>query len=328
MHMQRYRIGILSIALTAACFAGIPTVQAQTSNTPQVSADGTIQVKAIQVAPNTYFVQGVPEMGSKQNQNFISNAGFVVTPKGVVVIDALGSPVLAQKLIQEIRKVSKQKIVAVVLTHYHADHVYGLQEFKRLGATIYAQRDGLNYLASETAKQRLIASRIDFAPWVNENTRLVAADVWIDQSKTITVGGMEFILNRVGPAHAHEDLIVYVPSEKVLFAGDLVFRGRIPFVGNADSRGWVNALNEIQKLNPAIVVPGHGPYSTNAVEDVVFTRNYLAYLREVMGPAARDLDPFEEAYAKANWSEYDGMPLFRAANRMNAYNVYLSIQAE
>jgi glyoxylase-like metal-dependent hydrolase (beta-lactamase superfamily II) len=328
MEKQPYRIGIWSIALMVACFAGMPIAQAQTSSTPQISADGTIQVKAIQVAPNTYFVQGVPEMGSKKNQNFISNAGFVVTPKGVVVIDALGSPVLAQKLIQEIRKVTKQKIVAVVLTHYHADHVYGLQEFKRLGATVYAQRDGLNYLASETAKQRLIASRIDFAPWVNENTRLVAADVWIDQSKTITVGGVEFILNRVGPAHAHEDLIVYVPSEKVLFAGDLVFRGRIPFVGNADSRGWVSALNEIQKLKPAIVVPGHGPYSTNAVEDVVFTRNYLAYLREVMGPAARDLDPFEEAYAKADWSEYDGMPLFRAANRMNAYNVYLSIQAE
>jgi glyoxylase-like metal-dependent hydrolase (beta-lactamase superfamily II) len=328
MDKQRYCVSILSLAIMATCFAGIPIAQAQTSSAPQVSADGTIQLKAIQVAPNTYFVQGVPEMGSKQNQNFISNAGFVVTPKGVVVIDALGSPVLAQKLIQEIQKITKQKIVAVVLTHYHADHVYGLQEFKRLGATIYAQRDGLNYLASETAKQRLIASRIDFAPWVNENTRLVPADTWIDQSKTITVGGVEFILNRVGPAHAHEDLIVYVPSEKVLFAGDLVFRGRIPFVGNADSRGWVNALNEIQKLNPAIVVPGHGPYSTNAVEDVVFTRNYLAYLREVMGPAARDLDPFEEAYAKANWSEYDGMPLFRAANRMNAYNVYLSIQAE
>ena len=328
MHTQRYRIGILSIALMAAYFAGIPTVQAQTSNAPQVSADGTIQVKAIQVAPNTYFVQGVPEMGSKQNQNFISNAGFVVTPKGVVVIDALGSPVLAQKLIQEIRKVTKQKIVAVFLTHYHADHVYGLQEFKRLGATIYAQRDGLNYLASETAKQRLIASRIDFAPWVNENTRLVPADVWIDQSKTIMVGGVDFQISRVGPAHAPEDLIVFIPSEKVLFAGDLVFRGRIPFVGNADSRGWMSALDEIQKQNPKIVVPGHGSYSTNPLADITFTRNYLAYLREVMGPAARDLGPFEEAYAKADWSEYEGMPLFRAANRMNAYNVYLSIQAE
>jgi glyoxylase-like metal-dependent hydrolase (beta-lactamase superfamily II) len=310
------------------CFAVIPTMQAQISNAPQVSADGSIQVKAIQVAPNTYFVQGVPEMGSQQNQNFISNAGFVVTPKGVVVIDALGSPVLAQKLIQEIRKITKQKIVAVVLTHYHADHVYGLQEFKRLGATVYAQRDGLNYLASETAKQRLIASRIDFAPWVNENTRLVPADIWIDQSKTLRVGGVEFRISRVGPAHAHEDLIVYVPSEKVLFAGDLIFQGRIPFVGNADSRGWMNALDQIQKIKPKIVVPGHGTYSTNALADVKFTRDYLAYLREVMGPAARDLDPFEEAYAKADWSEYDGMPLFRAANRMNAYNVYLSIQAE
>ena len=328
MHQQPYRICIPSIALMAACFLGVPIAQAQTSNTPQVNADGTIQVKAIQVAPNTYFVQGVPEMGSKQNQNFISNAGFVVTPKGVVVIDALGSPVLAQKLIQEIRKVTKQKIVAVVLTHYHADHVYGLQEFKRLGATVYAQREGLNYLASETAKQRLIASRTDFAPWVNENTRLVPADVWIDQSKTITVGGIEFRIGRVGPAHAPEDLIVSIPSEKVLFAGDLVFRGRIPFVGNADSRGWMSALDEIQKQNPKIVVPGHGSYSTNPLADITFTRNYLAYLREVMGPAARDLDPFEEAYAKADWSEYDGMPLFRAANRMNAYNVYLSIQAE
>jgi glyoxylase-like metal-dependent hydrolase (beta-lactamase superfamily II) len=328
MHKQRYRTWILLIALTVASFAGIPIAQAQASNAPQVGTDGTIQVKAIQVAPNTYFVQGVPEMGSKKNQNFISNAGFVVTPKGVVVIDALGSPVLAQKLIQEIRRITKQKIVAVVLTHYHADHVYGLQEFKRLGATIYAQKDGLNYLASETAKQRLIASRVDFAPWVNENTRLVPADVWIDQSKTITVGGVEFRVSRVGPAHAPEDLIVSIPSEKVLFAGDLVFRGRIPFVGNADSRGWMSALDEIQKQNPAIVVPGHGPYSTNPLADIAFTRNYLAYLREVMGPAARDLDPFEEAYAKVDWSEYEGMPLFRAANRMNAYNVYLSIQAE
>ena len=319
---------ILSIVAIASIFFTARVAQAQPSTVVKTKVADTIEVKAIQVAPNTYFVQGIPEMGSKQNQNFISNAGFVVTPKGVVVIDALGSPVLAQKLIQEIRKITKQKIVAVVLTHYHADHVYGLQEFKRLGATIYAQRDGLNYLASETAKQRLIASRIDFAPWVNENTRLVPADVWIDQSKTITVGGVEFRISRVGPAHAPEDLIVFVPSESVLFAGDLIFQGRIPFVGNADSRGWMSALDEIQKLKPKIVVPGHGNYSTNVLADVKFTRDYLAYLREVMGPAARDLDPFEEAYAKANWSEYEGMPLFRAANRMNAYNVYLSIQAE
>ena len=295
--------------------------------TTAFAADDLI-LKPIQVAPHTYFVQGFAEMGSSKNQNFISNAGFVITPKGVVVVDALGSPVLAKKLIAEIKKITPQKIVAVIVTHYHADHVYGLQEFKNIGAKIYAQGEGRNYLSSETAKQRLIASRIDFAPWVNASTKLIGADVWVDQSYTLTVGGIEFKIGRVGPAHAPEDLIIYVPSEKVLFAGDLVFRGRIPFVGNADSRGWLHALDEIQALNPSIVIPGHGAYSTNPIEDIRFTREYLKYLRESMTKSAVNMDPFEEAYQQADWSEYEGMPLFRAANRMNAYNVYLSIQAE
>ena len=287
-----------------------------------------IQLKPVQVAPHTYFVQGLPEMGSSTNQNFISNAGFVVTSKGVVVVDALGSPILAQKLIAEIKKVTNQPIVALIVSHYHADHIYGLQEFKKIGAKIYAQGEGRNYLSSETAKQRLIASRIDFAPWVNASTQLIAADVWIDKKTKLNIGGVEFFVSRVGPAHAPEDLMVYVPSEKVLFAGDLVFRGRIPFVGNADSKGWLTALDAIEELQPQIVIPGHGAYSTNPREDIIFTRNYLNYLRESMSKAAINLDPFEEAYRQADWSEYEGMPLFRAANRMNAYNVYLSIQAE
>ena len=297
------------------------------SVTTVYAADDLI-LKPTQVAPHTYFVQGFAEMGSSKNQNFISNAGFVITPKGVVVIDALGSPVLAKKLISEIKKITPQKVVAVIVTHYHADHVYGLQEFKNIGAKIYAQGEGRGYISSETAKQRLIASRIDFAPWVNASTKLIGADVWIDQSYTLSIGGVDFKIGRVGPAHAPEDLIIYVPSEKVLFAGDLVFRGRIPFVGNADSRGWLHALDEIQALNPSIVIPGHGAYSTDPVEDIRFTREYLKYLRESMTKSAVNMDPFDEAYLQADWSEYEGMPLFRAANRMNAYNVYLSIQAE
>ena len=318
LRLLRYLLGIL---IGSFIFLGF--VQAQTK-----PLEDSIQLKPIQVAPHTYFVQGLPEMGSSANQNFISNAGFVVTPKGVVVVDALGSPSLAKKLIQEIARITPQKVVAVIVTHYHADHIYGLQEFKKIGAKIYAQGEGRNYLSSDTAKQRLIASRIDFAPWVNANTQLVAADVWIDQRTKLNIGGIEFRVSRVGPAHAPEDLMVYIPSKKVLFAGDLVFRGRIPFVGNADSKGWLVALDEIEKLKPKIIIPGHGAYSTNPSEDIIFTRNYLKYLRESMSKAALNLDPFDEAYRQADWSEYEGMPLFRAANRMNAYNVYLSIQSE
>ena len=292
------------------------------------NAADNVLLKPIQVAPHTYFVQGLAEIGSSQNQNFISNAGFVVTPKGVVVIDALGSPALAQKLIKEIRKMTPQKIVAVIVTHYHADHIYGLQEFKKIGAKIYAQNEGRNYLASETAKQRLIASRAEFAPWIDKNTRLQGADIWIDREYKLAVGGIDFLISRVGPAHAPEDLIIYVPTENALFVGDLVFRGRIPYVGNADSKGWLASLDRIDQFKPKIVIPGHGAISTNPVEDIRFTRVYLQYLRQSMSTAAVNMDPFEEAYKQTDWSEYEGMPLFRAANRMNAYNVYLSIQAE
>ncbi|MBU3601178.1 MBL fold metallo-hydrolase [Polynucleobacter sp. AM-25C3] len=315
---------IRSCALGAILFSTLSLLFFSSS----VNALDDLLLKPIQVAPHTYFVQGLPEMGSSQNQNFISNAGFVITPKGVVVVDALGSPVLAKKLIAEIKKLTSQKVVAVIVTHYHADHIYGLQEFRKIGAKIYAQNQGINYLASETAIQRLIASRVDFAPWVNTSTKLTGADLWIDQSYMLTVGGVDFKISRVGPAHAPEDLMIYVPSEGVLFAGDLVFRGRIPFVGNADSKGWLSALDAIERINPKIVIPGHGNYSIHPAEDIAFTGDYLRYLRESMTKSAVNMDPFEEAYQQADWSEYDGMPLFKAANRMNAYNVYLSIQSE
>ena len=311
--MKYFIASILSLILSSLCFA---------------EPVDLVNLKPIQVAQNTYFVQGFPEMGSSKNQNFISNAGFVVTPKGVVVVDALGSPALAQKLLNEIAKITKQKVVAVIVTHYHADHIYGLQVFKRAGAKIYAQELSKDYLNSDAARQRLASSRIDFAPWVNSSTHLVTPDLWIKSEKTLTVGGVDFLISKVGPAHTSEDLMVYVPSESVLFVGDLVFRGRIPFVGNADSKGWLASLDRIEGLKPKIVIPGHGAYSPDPVHDVAFTREYLRYLRSSMGEAARNMDSFDEVYTKTDWSEYEGMPLFRSANRMNAYNVYLSIQGE
>ncbi|MEO7549227.1 MAG: MBL fold metallo-hydrolase, partial [Ramlibacter sp.] len=111
-------------------------------------------------------------------------------------------------------------------------------------------------------------------------------------------------------------------------AGDLVFRGRIPFVGQANSREWIRALNLLLGFGAGAVVPGHGPMSTSARQDIELTRDYLAYLRSTMGKAARDLDPFEDAYRQTDWSRFENLPLFRAANRMNAYNTYLLMEQE
>jgi len=280
------------------------------------------------VAPGVWYVQGVSALGSPANQNFISNAAFVVTPAGVVVIDALGSPALARRLIAEIRKVSAQPITHVIVTHYHADHIYGLQVFKAAGARIIAHRAAREYLQSDTARLRLEASRQELAPWVDAQTRLVEADDWLDGDRTLTLGGVPMEIRHVGPSHTPEDLVVYLPRQKLLFAGDLVFRARIPFVGQADSKQWIKALDALLGYDTIAIVPGHGPVSTSAREDMQLTRDYLIHLRTTMGTAARNLDPFEDAYKAADWSRFDKLPLFRVANRMNAYNTYLLMEQE
>ena len=283
---------------------------------------------ARQVSPSAWYVEGLSALGSPANQNFVSNAAFVVTPAGVVVIDALGSPGLAQRLLAEIRKHTDKPVTHVILTHYHADHIYGVQALKAAGAKILAHQAAREYLNSDTARLRLEASRTELAPWIDKDTRLVPADEWLAGDTELDVGGVRFQIRAVGPSHTPEDLVVYLPQHKVLFAGDLVFRSRIPFVGQADSRQWIKALDALLAFDATVIVPGHGPLSTEARQDMQLTRDYLVHLRGVMGQAARNMEPFDDAYKAADWSRFEQLPLFRVANRMNAYNTYLLMERE
>jgi glyoxylase-like metal-dependent hydrolase (beta-lactamase superfamily II) len=285
-------------------------------------------VAAQKVSASAWFVQGEAALGSPANRNFISNAGFIVTPAGVVVVDALGSPQLARELLAEIAKVTSKPVTHLIVTHYHADHIYGLQEFRKAGARILAHRGAMEYLNSDTARARLEVSRTELAPWIDAQTQLTPADEWLEGPRELVLGGMTLRIVPVGPAHTPEDLVVFVPSERVLFAGDMMFRGRVPFVGQADSRQWITALNTLLAMEPKVVVPGHGPISESAREDLELTRDYLSYLRQTMGAAARDMEPFDEAYKRTDWSRFEHLPLFRAANRMNAYNTYLLMEQQ
>ncbi len=282
--------------------------------------------QAAEVAPGVWLVQGESALGSSANRNFISNAAFVVTADRVVVIDALGSPVLAEELLEEIRRVTPLPVRHVIVTHYHADHVYGLQALKAVGAEVIAHERVDEYLQSDTAQLRLKASREELFPWIDENTRLVAPDRRLSGPVTLTLGGTRFEIGHAGPAHTPEDLVVWLPERRVLLAGDIVFRGRIPFVGLADSGAWVQALDRLLAYDARLIVPGHGPVSSSAQADLQLTRDYLVHLRQSMARAAQELEPFEEAYAKTDWSRFEALPLFRAANRINAYNTYLLME--
>ena len=285
-------------------------------------------LQATPVSLHAYLVQGGTGPASVQNEGFNSNAGFVVTPAGVVVIDALGTPALGEALLATIRTATDRPVKRVILTHYHADHFYGLGPLKAAGAEVWAHRAALEYLEGGEAMNRRAQRAQDLMPWVAPDMPLVRADRWLDGDERFTLGGIEFEVWYFGPAHSPEDLVIAVPSEGVVFSGDILFSGRVPFVGEADSKRWLERIDRLIAMKPRILVTGHGPPSRDVARDLQLTRDYLVFLRQVMGKAVEDFVPFEEAYANADWSRFSSLPAFEAANRVNAYGQYLVMERE
>ncbi|BBP01720.1 MBL fold metallo-hydrolase [Sulfuriferula nivalis] len=288
----------------------------------------SVHMTPIKVGKHSYYVQGMAGAASSENQGYMSNAGFVVTPAGVVVFDTLGTPSLAAELVRQIHKITPLPIKYVIISHYHADHYYGLQVFKALGAESWAHKNGQGAIDTDAAAERLAQRRVTLFPWVDEQTKLLPADKWLDGDTDFKLGGVHFKLRYVGPAHSAEDMAMLVQEDGVLYTGDVVFRGRIPFVGDADSKLWLGSLNKLIVLKPRVMIPGHGTASLKSSRDLKFTREYLEYLRKTMGQAVADLVPFDEAYAKTDWKKYASMPAFVQANRANAYNTYLLMEKE
>ena len=293
-----------------------------------MAVEGSVVLQPVQIAPNVYFVRGESGPSSKANQGFMSNAGFVVTREGVVVFDALGTSVLGLQLIQAIANITSQPIRRVIVSHYHADHFYGLQSFQDAGVEIWAHRGGKRYLASDVAQQRLSQRRQELSPWVDGNTRLAPADRWLEGDTSFNLGEFHFDLIHSGPAHSPEDLMLSIRGQGILFVGDLLFAGRIPFVGDADSKQWLVALDKMLALRPRIVIPGHGQVSTDPDRDLTLTREYLAFLRSEMARAIANFESFESAYERIDWSRFKGYPAFEQANRGNAYNTFILMEQE
>lgn len=286
-----------------------------------------VDMVPVKVSEHAWYVKGAAGMAT-DNEGFISNAGFVVTDEGVVVFDALGTPSLAAKLVEQIRQITDQPIVKVIVSHYHADHIYGLQVFKEQGAKIIAPVGAYDYLDSEAAANRLEERRLSLDPWVNDDTYLVVPDVVLDHDTKFSLGGVDFGINFLGDAHSEGDQSLYVEPDGVLFSGDIIFEGRIPFLGSANTKNWLQTLERMEAQKLKALVPGHGLAAKNPTQALSLTRQYMAYMRQVMGEAVAELMEFDEAYSQTDWSAFEKLPAFEAGNRRNAYQVFLSLEAE
>jgi glyoxylase-like metal-dependent hydrolase (beta-lactamase superfamily II) len=326
--------------VAAACLVAVSTgAAADAVNTPYGAVSLPFVLHQVPDVP-VYYVIGLSGVPGADNEGHTSNAGFVVTDAGVVVFDALGTPALGYRLLQRIREVTDQPVARIIISHYHADHVYGLQAFKEhAGAPpVWAQRLALGYAGGDRASQgedaqrRLAQRREALYPWVDESTYIVTPDETFDAAVAFTLGGISFELKHLGPAHAPGDTIMLVEDYGVLFSGDTIYEGRVPFLDSpeTDTRNWLKGLDALTTLHPPprYVIPGHGDASNDISAAVSTTRNYIEYLRDAMQQAVDDFIPFDQAYEDTDWSAYQGMPAFDASNRGNAYRIYLELEAD
>lgn len=313
--------------LAALCISLVAASPSHAAGHPWASTN--IAMPVHQVGAHSYYVQGHLEEATEQNQGFIANAGFVITGDGVVVFDTLGSPALADRLIQEIRKRTQQPIKLVIVSHFHADHFYGIPAFHAIGTKVWANALAKQYLDSPAAAQRLEERRELIGKYLGPDFKLPQADRWLDNStQTLHMGDVTLSLHHLGPAHTPEDEGMLVEPDGVMYSGDVVYTGRVPFIGHEDSREWLAAINRLLALKFRVMVPGHGPASFHPQRDAQLTRSYLEFLRQQMGDAVNNWESFDDAYKKVDWSRFKAVPTFDAANRQNAYEVFLEMEKE
>jgi len=290
-------------------------------------APSEVDMEAVQISEHTYFVQGAAGAATFNN-GFVSNAGFVITEQHVVVIDALGTPSLGWDLLQHIRAITDKPIAAVIMTHYHSDHAFGLQVFKDLGAEIIAPVGAMEWLDLPSTHQRLDERKFLLDPWVNDDTRLITPDRIVTGNETLNIDGTLIDLTFLGDAHSEGDLSVYIRSEGVLFSGDIIFEGRVPYVGDANTKHWLETLRDLETGKVKVLAPGHGGIAADPNSAIRLTRRYVEFLRQQMQGAVENMIDFDSAYQQVDWQEFEQLPAFEEANRRNAYQVYLNLEQE
>jgi glyoxylase-like metal-dependent hydrolase (beta-lactamase superfamily II) len=314
---MKYFIALTLLLLSSYTFA----------NGQHFYPDPEVEMHAQQVGPHSYLVQG-GFGAATENHGFVSNAGFIVGDHEVIVIDALGTHSLGWRMLQEIRRITDKPISTVIMTHYHLDHLLGIEVFKDLGATVYAPVGALEWMELPATKQRLEERTFLLSPYIREAAPLIAPDHIINKDETLIIDGLTLNLSFLGDAHSEGDLSVLLVDDSVLYSGDIIFEGRTPYVGDANTKHWLETLKLLEKGNLKVLVPGHGGIAKNPHKAVSLTRHYVEYLRETMGKGVEELRDFAEIYDETDWSEFENLPAFDEANRRNAYQVFLNLEKE
>lgn len=211
----------------------------------------------VEVAPNAWAVvmSLIPPEGGGPN------AGFVLAGGQVVVIDSLLSPGFGQQLAEYVRRVTDRPVAYLINTHAHGDHVFGNQVFAP-AARVVAQRKVRDTLLSQGESMvKSFAERFaDMVPDIKD-AEVVPPDITYCRHMTLHFDDRTIELIHPGVAHTDGDTMVYLPEDRLLYAGDLLFNHIFPPIMGS-SAGWIAAIEQIEAMDVDAIVPGHGFVAT------------------------------------------------------------------
>lgn len=286
-----------------------------------------VEVKFQPVAPGVYAFIGQKSGRTYENEGLNANLGLVVTPAGALLIDSGASFQGAQQIHAAVKKVTDRPVKWVINT--------GGQDHRWLGNSYFAAQ-GAEVIAHASARADMLARGGDhLAALKNELKEKLDGTVptlptrWLaGNDETLNLGGTVVEVKHRGGAHTPGDLMVWLPQQKIVFSGDIVYVDRMLGVIPVSHTGrWLQSFAALEALQPARIVPGHGDVC-DLPKAQAQTRDYLQALRTHMKKAVddgADIGVAIKAFDATPW-----LGLFNAAELHpgNASRTYLELERE
>lgn len=283
-------------------------------------------LKPVQVYQNVYAVIGDLGGQTYENEGLNANLGFVVTTAGVLVINSGPSARVAKALHDAIRKVTSKPVMQVINVNSQSHYWLGSSYFQALNIPVIAHTEAKRLMLEMGETQ--LASLKNTLKDKAEGTKLAYPAELVKDKSEIKLGGVIIELLSFGAAHTAGDIVVWLPQQKILFAGDVVFTERmlaILPVGN--SGGWVKAFDSAMALGPKLIVPGHGKV-TDVKQATRDTRDYLVDTRAEVKKTLDMGGSLLDAVEKADLSKFRYLSNFDLLSRRNLNQVYTEMERE
>lgn len=188
------------------------------------------------------------------------NIGLVLGAGAALVIDTRSTYAQAREIVDDVRSVTRASVTTVIDTHGHFDHAFGNAVFRP--ATIWGQAGCVPFMerTGEARKARIAADEPALADGLAEVV-IDPPDRTFERHAVIDVGGRPVELHFLGRGHTDHDAVITVPGTDVVWAGDLVEHGAVPFFGDGYPLDWPDTADALAALvapGRGVIVPGHG----------------------------------------------------------------------